>query len=140
MHVNGFIALSILIFYQCVNLAIISSSYRLLIPRSCGGRRTSSLTFLVYPIQGEGLRINDNAVGYFKQRKSLIENFIFCAVFFTEMAQSIILKFYMQLKSFKDQKLTKPNFSEKFLFWGKKPKKQPKILPKQNFFGFFQKI
>ena len=95
MHVNGFIALSILIFYQCVNLAIISRTYRLLIPRSCEGRRTSSLTFLVYTIQGEGLRINDNVVGCFKQRKSLMKNFIFCAVFFTEMAQSIIVKLYM---------------------------------------------
>ena len=40
----------------------------------------------------------------------------------------------MKLEGLKDQKLTKLNFSEKFLFLGKENKYSPKI----GFFGFYQ--
>ena len=47
--------------------------------------------------------------------------------FFSVRAHRIFLKFYMKLEGLKDQKLTEPNFSEKFLFWGKSLKIPPKL-------------
>ena len=46
--------------------------------------------------------------------------------FFSKMTHRIFLKFYMKLEGVKCQKLTNPNFSEKFSFWGKNQKAPPK--------------
>ena len=41
---------------------------------------------------------------------------------FSKMAYRILRKLYMKLEGLNGQKLMEPNFSEKFSFWGKRPK------------------
>ena len=41
---------------------------------------------------------------------------------FSKMAHRILRKLYMKLEGLNGQKLMEPNFSEKFSFWGKRPK------------------